>query len=90
MNEAQKSTMYREVQEKPQSESDCPDTSALAQGSGLDLPGMVAGLNEVGASGELAYCAGFLTVDSATALHEGRELKSQSEFLMRCPPWLTG
>lgn len=62
----------------------------LARCSGLDLAGMVAGLNEVGATGELAYCTGFLSVGAATKLHEGRELKCQSEIPTWCPLCLTG
>lgn len=36
------------------------------------------GLDGVGASGELAYCAGFLSADSATGLRAGRELQAAS------------
>lgn len=63
--------------------------STLAGFSELDFTGMV-GLDEVGASGELAYCAGFLSADSAAELQEGRERKVPKGVRTRCPPRLTG
>ena len=44
------------------------------------------GLDEVGASGELAYCAGFLSADSATELQE----QSYKQRSMQCPLRLAG
>lgn len=103
MNEAQKSTTYRKRSvlvflhfpggELTQSDSPAPPPpwhlSTLARFSELDFTGMV-GLDEVGASGELAYCAGFLSADSAAELQEGRELKVPEGVRTRCPPRLTG
>lgn len=60
---------------------------------GLDPPVMAAGLNEVGASGELASCAGFLSVDSATKPNKGRGLKCQGEIpkaVPTVPHWVQG
>lgn len=69
-----RTAQHTEVWERQRVRQCQPSTSSTpAWGSQLELTGMAAGLNEVGASGESAYRAGFLTVDSATELHEGRE-----------------
>lgn len=66
--------MYRGLGEAASPTVPAQDLLHPARGSRLELAGMMAGLNEVGARGESAYGAGFLTVDSATELREGREL----------------
>ena len=57
---------------------------SVSDRSAPPLPWISLGLDEVGASGELAYWAGFLSADSATELRE----QSYKQRSMQYPPCL--